>query len=328
MNMLFKSSFFLVLLSLAFGCSRKESTTFQGVALDMPYKVEIAKALSREEKNYVRQILSSCFAEVNQISNHWNPVSEISLFNRSKSTDPTTVSPYLQRLLEVANQIVYLSKERYDPTLRPLIQLWKSSMGAQRAPSPKEIYPFKQSIGWNRVKLENGLLKKDVAEIAFDLDAIAKGMAVDVIAEKLLFAGYKDYLVEWAGEIRCSGKQSADRPWRIEIYSPSERPSNIIELSDEAIATSGNYMQYWAIFYEGKTRFFSHLMNKKKLQPIEIGESSTISVTVKAPSCVLADGLATAAMLCETPEELQAWIKEVKEIYPTVTFWVVGRHEW
>lgn len=318
----------LALLLFFASCEKQQVTTIKGISINMPYRLLIGDTLSRSNRALVKSILDSAFADVNRISNHWNPKSELSFINRAKANKPIKISPHLSDLMRLATKIHNLSDGLYDPTLSPLIQIWKNSLNLQKIPSQKEIVAASQNIGWEHVVFENQTITKKRDALEIDLDSIAKGMAVDIVVQQLVDAGFENVYFEWAGEIRAHGHHPSGRPWNVSIYGPERPEDGAIPLENEAIATSGNYMQYWVIpNKKGGVTMYSHLLNKTTKSPIELQGKSILSVTVKAPSCALADGLATAAMLIDDPTELKNWTTKIKEEIPGVTFWIVRRQE-
>ncbi|HEV8052731.1 MAG TPA: FAD:protein FMN transferase, partial [Parachlamydiaceae bacterium] len=112
-------------------------------------------------------------------------------------------------------------------------------------------------------------------------------------------------------------------------------PDNAIttlSLKDQAIATSGDYLQNWTVKipdHEGVERSvtYFHIFNPKTLQPIVATYTSVASTSVVARSCALADGLATIPMMFERPAEATAWAESIKEDIPEVSFWIISRSE-
>ena len=309
-------------------CSKSSQTShFRGFAMKMPYHIAIVGPLTRHDKVVIKRIIEGTFQETDQISNHWNNRSELSYFNQMRSTKNTNLSPSLRELLTLAAEIVRLSEGRYDPTLGPVIDSWKTSLVQHREPSHKTLVSLKRVVGWEHLTFTDNKIAKDIPELTLDLDSIAKGKCVDNITTNLVEAGYENVYVEWSGEIRTHGNNEEKTPWAIEIFSPRSGPRDVIHLENEAIATSGNYMQSWAVRSEddGNVRIYSHLINRKTLRSMELQKKSILSVSVRAPTCALADGLATAAMLIETPEELIEWTNKIKNEIHGVTFWIVEK---
>ncbi len=312
----------------AISCTKASNLIhFRGFSMKMPYHVAVVGPLSRHDRLVIKQIIDSAFSETNQISNHWNSHSELSFFNHNKSTKPVKLSPHLRELLTLAEEIVNLSDGKYDPTLGPAIDAWKIALSQHHEPSNKTLISLNRIIGWEHLSFNDSSIQKDIPELKLDLDAIAKGKCVDNITTNLVEGGYNNIYVEWSGEIRAHGLNELNKQWQIEIFSPKSEPNKVILLDNEAIATSGNYMQVWGVRSEedGNVRIYSHLLNKETLSPIELEKKSILSVSVRAPTCALADGLATAAMLIETHEELLEWTSKVKETIPGVSFWIIEK---
>ena len=129
-----------------------------------------------------------------------------------------------------------------------------------------------------------------------DLNAIAKGYGVDVVFELLQSLGYTDILVEIGGEVRCAGLNGEGEYWKIGIDKPildvlpGKELQTIIPLDNQALATSGDYRNYFE--YNGE--IFSHMIDPITGYPTK---NNVASVSVTAPNCTTADALATALMV-------------------------------
>lgn len=280
--------------------------------MTMPYHIQIAHSLSHKDSVIIEQLIADIFNHVNTTFNHWNPDSELSRINQLKSYEALLISKDIKNLCSLSNELHFLSKGLFDPTLRPLIQSLKN-----QTPFPVT------TIGWRHIELRGSILTKSQDHVELDFDAISKGYAIDLIADRFVQAGYPNIYVEWGGEIKALGTKCDGSPWRISIRNPLspylEDAIATICLSNSAIATSGDYLQHWNINGEEVT----HIINGNTLKPKQITPSSIASVAVKAATCALADGLATIAMLYDEPEELNAWIKYIKSIDPDIEFWVM-----
>lgn len=301
---------FLFLLFFLCSCESSQSlTSFSGNAMTIDYRVQIGHPLSSRDIANVEKIIASAFHEVNDIHNKWNPNSEISRLNRLQAFEKAPLSPELFSLLQLADRIHRLSYGRFDPTIEPLQQLWKTKI----TPNPSDIEKITPSIGWSKVHFDESGFWKEHELTMLDLCGIAKGHLVDLLLERLVSAGYLNSYVEWGGEIRAHGEHPLGRPWTIFIsqlgdFDPS-RAIATVELRNQAIATSGDYEQYWE--FAGK-RYF-HVMNPLTLAPLESKEHSIASASVEAPCCALADGLATAALFFENESAAKAWLDEVSQ---------------
>lgn len=319
-------SYFLILIFAA-SCSPKQRLhSFKGIAMYMPYHIQVGGAFKKGKQEKIKQIIEESFALVDQIYNHWNPDSELSKINNLPAHTTIPISPKMFELLHVTDKVVHLSGNSFDPTLGRVIQLWKESLKEGTVPSEETLNFLKPRLGWKHVHFTENSFSKDFEEIYLDLDGIAKGMAVEIIVKNLNTAGFKNVYAEWAGEIKTTGVHPDGRKWIIMILNPiaadpKEQVIDKIALQDRAIATSGDYLQYWEI--NGK--YYSHIIDKNNLHPMEIRKGSIASATVAANFCPFADGLATAALTKKNEEEVKEWIAAVKQSHPDVSFWIVTR---
>jgi FAD:protein FMN transferase len=320
--------FIFLFMAMLCGCQSGDGTTsFTGNAMTMQYKIVIGQDLPQPQADLVEGIIQKTFHETNAIFNKWNPDSELSKLNRLKACEASPLSAELLRLFNETDRIVVLSQGKFDPTIEPLQNLWKQKLKSGKIPSDEEIQEIAPAIGWNKISFADGAFKKEHDKTQLDFGGIAKGLCIDIIVERLKEAGFNDLYVEWGGEIRTAGNHPQGRLWTIFISRLGDTdPDNAIAtvpLMDQAIATSGDYLQNWTV--DQKTYF--HIFDPATLRPLEATPTSIASASVAASNCALADGLATIAMMFPTVAEAQAWADTIKEKYPETTFWIEKRLE-
>lgn len=321
-------------LSSCFLSESEKTTVFSGTEMTIDYRILIGHSLSASDKNSISRIIKKTFDEVDQIYNKWNPDSELSRLNKLKAGIKVRLSLDLEQLLVLTDTIVKLTDGRFDPTIEPLQALWKKYLEQGKTPSPTEIKSLAHVIGWNKIHFSDHIFYKDADETSLDLGGIAKGYCVDLLITRLNAAGFENVFVEWGGEIRASGEHPDKRPWNIFIShlgntNPQEAIA-IVSLHDQAIATSGDYLQNWKIKGEGDKAeeiSFFHIIDPATLQPCIATQYSVASASVLASSCAFADGLATAAMMFSNVQEAQAWSEHIKKQFPELSFWIVSRPE-
>lgn len=165
----------------------------------------------------------------------------------------------------------------------------------RQIPSDTVIQSIKQQTGYKRLtfdKPSSQIAKSDPA-ITIDLSGIAKGYAVDQIARYLDNQHFQDYLVEIGGELIGKGTNPNQHVWQIGIeqVNPLQRSvQRIINLKDLAMATSGDYRNY----FEKDGLRYSHAIDPVTGKPIN---HTLASVTVLDKSAMHADALATAFMV-------------------------------
>lgn len=304
---------------------------FSGNVMFMNYRILIGSTLNSDSKKRIEGIISDVFNEINTIYNKWNPNSELSKLNRLKSGEHAILSKELARFLLRTQYIVELSHGRFDPTIEPIQQLWKETLSKGERPTTQEIKLLSPAIGWNKIHFDETTFYKDHDDTALDLGGIAKGLAVDMILERLEQDGHVNLFVEWGGEIRVSGSHPDNRPWNIFIsrFGNTQPEQAIAHLSlfNEAIATSGDYLQNWTIYevnHKKVTTYF-HIIDPHTHQPLVATPKSIASASIIAPNCMLADALATTAMLFESKTEATEWLSEVQKQIPGLKFYLFTR---
>jgi FAD:protein FMN transferase len=159
------------------------------------------------------------------------------------------------------------------------------------------IDSLRQYVGMEKVKLQGDTLVKTDSHVTLDVNALAQGYSVDVVADFLKNRKIKNYMIEIGGEIRAQGKNEQGEYWRIGIDKPVDGNNipgtelqTIVKLNNRSLATSGNYRK----FYEKNGIKYVHTINPKTGYPVI---SNLLSATVVARDCMTADAYATAFMV-------------------------------
>lgn len=296
----------LILSLFFFSCSKTPNVTFfKGLAMTMPYCIKVGAKLEKAEKEQIQKIIEDSFHEIDGIYNNWNPNSEVSKLNALNKGESRVLSNELVLFFEKISKIYECSQGRFDPCVGNLILAYRKS---------KPI-PLKGT--WEEMNWDRNIFMKPRSDLIMDFCGASKGYAIDLIAERLLQKGYANFYVEWAGEIRTHGQHPDKRCWAIQI-----RPSHhviepiSIELKNAAIATSGPTQ-----LESG----YTHIVNPSTGKSIALQDTVIVSVSVRAPTCMLADGLATATMTFTDYEKAKRWAEKIVEEYPEITIWIYER---
>lgn len=152
------------------------------------------------------------------------------------------------------------------------------------------------------IRLKNGILSKTKDCINIDLNGIAQGYSVDLIANLLKEVGIKTYIAELGGEIRASGPKPDGESIKIGVEGPDEKGipiiRHIVAINLGAITTSGNYRK----FHQSGSKTVSHLINPKTGYPLN---NEMISVTVYANDAITADGYDNSLMAMHIDDALK-----------------------
>lgn len=295
----------IALLFLFASCERETKVThFRGAAMTIPYHVQIGEKLSTCRQKKATKVINHTFNTVDETLNHWNPRSELSNINSLPVNVQVLISPHLRNVLKVAKQVHEISRGRFDPTYGLSISQWKGALLSKEFPEHVDM-----PGGFDAITIRGDILEKK-KPLHLDLDGIAKGYSVDLLLEELSRAGFQNIYVNWGGEIRTTGNHPSGRPWQVLIGSNG----HVTPLREKAAATSGNSIQYCEI--DGV--IYSHFIDPKTQKGI--AQRRVQSVTVLAPTCALADALATTAMLFEDEDSLAEWASGLCSQNPSIQF--------
>jgi FAD:protein FMN transferase len=265
---------------------------FRGETMGTTYTIKVYVDSWRSKKSLEKQITQKLHS-INMTFSTWNDHSELSKFNTLKSTDFVDVSPELVGVLKTANDIYELSKGAYDPSMKPLFDLWGFGNNTiyYEIPTDDQVKEVFDYVGFNKLVIKDTKLKKNHAKFSLNLSSIVKGYGVDQIVEILTEIGVDRYMVEIGGEVRV-GSSKKDSGWNIGVLNPQYFKSDnelllTLNLKNNSIATSGDYKNY----FEKDNVIYSHLFDPRIGKPIS---NNIASVTVIAPNCMLSDALATS----------------------------------
>ncbi len=284
------------------GKDKKGRMVFEGKTYGTYYKIIINSPKQNPElDNDIKQILKMID---NQMS-VFNPHSEISRINQTAADKKIKLSAPMQNLMKKINEVYQKSNHAFDPTVGPLVEIW--GFGTQQTkekPTPEKISKILEYTGFNKLAFSPNFdtLQKQDSRVNLNLSAIAKGYAVDSVANFLELHDYHDYLVDIGGEMRISGNRSPkETGWNVAIAAPLENKNEntlVLTLSNTAVATSGDYRNF--TYYDGKK--ISHTISPQSGYPVE---GDLASATVFYPHAAIADAYATAIMVLGAKEGLK-----------------------
>lgn len=305
--------FFLLLLLLTSCHQQKKELELEGIAMTMPYKIIIADPLNKKDLKQVLKVIDHTFKQVDAIYNNWNQKSEISLFNAHSDKSAFILSDELNEFMEKVLDVVHLTEGRFDPALGPVAKIFAKSMKNNLLPNIDTLKSYAGFSGWEYVQFKSGKLQKKHPRASLDLCATSKGYAIDLLIERFNQIGVKNIFVEWAGEIKATGKHLNGTPWTALIFTKDDKA--IIPLDNCSIATSGAAIQ--------NIDNYCHIVDPITKLPKKIEKNSIIRASVKANNCYIADALATAALTFSDTESAKIWAKKITDKHPDITFWIV-----
>ena len=319
-----------MLILTVFSCKHSDNEKFtkiEGYAFGTSFQIAYI-----DHKDYSQQI-DSLFHLVNKSLSTYISNSDISKINKGDST--ITVDAYFTEVFQKATKIYNETEGVFDPTIGVLVNAWGFGPNKTKInPDILKITELLELVGFNKVELKNGKIRKENDSIYFDFNAIAKGYAVDIAGRFLESKNIENYLVEIGGEIRTRGQKNDSTYWKAGIENPNfdgtRSIQKIVELNDVSMATSGSYRKFKTDSITGKK--YVHIINPKTGYPTQ---SNLLSVSIIGNlDCADVDGYATALMampldkakqFLETHRELKGFLiysneNENLETYTTENF--------
>ena len=232
---------------------------------------------------------------MNRVDGELSPFNKQSTVSLLNSCERIKGSGMLIDVVKRSREIWNSTGGYFDPSAAPLINAYGFGAKSGQFPDSAAIDTMMPYIGFNKLTLSGDSLIKGDARMEFNFSAIAKGYGCDRVAQVLAENGVKNMMVEIGGEVVLRGKNPKGGKWRISVDRPVESSGEVhesqmvVELTDCAIATSGNYRN----FRERGGEKIGHIINPLTGHP---AHGETVSATVVAPDCMTADAYATACM--------------------------------
>lgn len=271
-----------------------ELATLTGPTMGTSYTVKIVSA-GLIDGRPVQEIIDRELGRVNELMSTYDSESEVSRFNASRSTAPFLISRETADVVACALEVSDQTMGAFDITLAPIVNAYGfGPAGRGEFPSDESIDALREHVGYDKLELdpERPSLRKLAPDLQIDLNAIAPGFAVDLIAAALDAAGHADFMIEIGGEVRARGRNADREAWRVGIEKPIEGERSVqraVALDGVSLATSGDYRDY----YEHDGARISHTIDGRTGQPVA---HNLASVSVVHESCMWADAYATAIM--------------------------------
>ena len=245
---------------------------------------------SDSNENYQKS-LDSIFAAINQSMSNYQADSDISKVNKHELE---VVDAHFIEVFKASKKIYNQTNGLFDPTIGTLVNAWNfGSEENKTKPDSLRIDSLMQFVGFEKIILRNNTLIKTDPKPYLDFNAIAKGYAVDLVADFLESKNVANYLVNIGGELRTKGENiEKHNGWTVGIENPnfdgSQSYDKVFVLKDKAMATTGTYRKF---ILDANGKRYAHIIDTKTGYPTK---TNILSVSVIADDCMMADGYATA----------------------------------
>jgi len=258
------------------------------------------------ENNQSINLLDGLDSIFNELTLSFSNYDSTSLLAKVNNNQSKLIDKHLFTLLETSKIMHTLSQGNFDPSIYPVVKLWGFMNKQGSWIDTSKIPALLQNVGIEKWRWDEDSIIYKPEKSMIDFNAIAPGYAADVLAQYLNSLGVKSYYINNGGELVLKGVNPKNKPWEIGINAPlnPENGDTIFTISNTALATSGNYRNYFK--HEG--RQYGHTIAVKDGMPIL---TDVLSATIFCKSAAEADAIAT---VCMTMSKVQAvsFLKENK----------------
>jgi thiamine biosynthesis lipoprotein len=278
--------------------AERAAVAFSGPAFGARHEVRVVMRPGDEAANErIRAAIARELALAERLFSRWSASSEVSRLSAHASTEPFPVSPDTLAAFALARRASELSGGALDATVAPLVDAWGfgPSQSQRSVPADDTLAALRARVDYRLLELDaaRSTVTKRRPDVECDLTALGDGWAADRIASALEALGYRDLLVDVAGEVTARGRRADGRPWRVAVEWPGHprEQADVIELVDATVATSGDYKKAWI---DAEGRRYSHVLDPRTGRPVA---HDLASVTVVHRDGAWADALATALLV-------------------------------
>lgn len=283
----------LALVPLMGACARApQELAISGPAQGTTYSIKVASAPADVDAHALRVATDQVLNRVDLSMSTYRNDSEISRFNASTSTDWFEVSSDLATVVDYALQVSRASDGMFDITVGPLVAAWGFGPTGEPIDLPDEAQQaeLRAQVGYQKLeaRLSPPALRKSDPRVQVDLNGIAPGYTVDLIAERFQSMHLSHFMIDLGGEVRAQGRNARGEAWRIAVERPIDaepEPYAIVSLDNASVTTSGEYRHY----YDRDGHRYSHTIDPRSGRPVE---HTLASVVVIGPTTMYVDAWA------------------------------------
>ncbi len=213
----------------------------QGFAQGTSYRILLYPENATIQKYRIDSVLNALDSSLSL----YKPYSLISRFN-APETREIIMDEHLQKVVQASFRHWKISKGRFDITVGPLTEIYRSARSKGLSSPPEEqITAALKYVGMRKLRVRGKRLSKKQPGVKIDVDGIAQGYSVDVLAGFLEACNIRNYLVELGGEIKTRGTHPDGRKFRIAVEKPVTVHDSLtleyetLEIFNTAVTTSG-----------------------------------------------------------------------------------------
>lgn len=257
-----------------------------------------------DDEKAANQHIDDAIQEIRRIEKlltTFNEESQTCLINQNAGIQPVKVDREVFDLIDRSIRISSITDGYFDISYGGIDKsFWNFDREMKHLPDPALVKEHLKLVNYKNILLDREnqtvFLKEKGMRIGFG--GIGKGYAAEMAKRLLQEKGVSSGIVNASGDLTTWGNQANGKPWTIGIADPdnAKQPFSYMNITDMAVATSGNYEKF--VIIDGKK--YSHTINPKTGMPV----SGIKSVTIFCPNAEIADAMATPVSIMGTDAAL------------------------
>lgn len=271
--------------------------------------MEIRILVDAEKNNDLENAIAAAFDEgkrLNMIFSDWESESELSRLSKSsQSGNAFKLTNELRDILLFSQNLARSSGGAFDVTIGPMSRLWRIARHQKKIPDPQKIKQARKRTGYKKLLIDksNSSARLTAPGMVLDLGGIAKGYIADRMLKIMKEKGFKRCLIDAGGDLTIGDPPRSSKGWSVEIGGIGSSLLPTLELSNCAVATSGDIEQ----FLQFKGKIYSHLIDPRTGYGLE----GRRQITVIAEDGMQADAYASTCLILGI-EGIQSFLSGVK----------------
>jgi thiamine biosynthesis lipoprotein len=265
-------------------------------AMGTVLEITVAAADEAAGRAAIAQAFSVAAAQERLLSN-WDAGSALARLNAAAGRGPQRVDPELARVLAASLALSRRTRGAFDVTVGPLVALWRDAGERGRLPTAAERARAQAAVGVGAVRADPAAGSAEIARAgaSIELGGIAKGWALDRMAEGLRAAGVSGALLSFGqSSLWAIGTPPGEPGWRLLVRDPAGGFAGVATLRDRAVSVSGSVGQWTEI--EG--RRYGHVIDPRSGEPLV----RAAQAVVLAPDAASAEAFSKALLVLPAAE--------------------------
>jgi thiamine biosynthesis lipoprotein len=224
----------------------------------------------------------------------WNNGSQIKKVNDESRDGWVSVSSGVLSIMIKGLEVAHDSKGAYDPTMLPILSIWRSCFESRNPPSNGEILEKMESVDYKRLKINKEVLKVRIfGEGTFvDLGPIADGAACSAALKQYQENGASAGIVRVGNSVGVWGNKKDNSPFRVNILHPFKRNEGVnfafLEVKDGCVCTvdfGDNSFQKDGKFFHGVIDPFTGFPTNNELASVTVVHHDGVLASALARAC-------------------------------------------